>query len=61
MEQGGSFFKINCDQFRLLFAFAVKWVERNYGLKDHLTYDFDFAFTEKKIRLSAVAFSTKMK
>ena len=28
MEQGGEFAKINYDQFRLLFAFAVKWVNK---------------------------------
>ena len=48
LEQGGPFFKINCDQFRLLFAFAVKWVERNYGLKDHLTLRLLLYFYRKK-------------
>ena len=28
MEKGGPFAKINCDQFRLLFAFAEKWVNK---------------------------------
>ena len=58
LEQGGPFFKINCDQFRLLFAFAVKWVERNYGLKDHLTLRLLLYFYRKN-RLSAVALLQK--
>ena len=57
LEQGGPF-KINCDQFRLLFAFAVNWVERNYGLKDHLTLRLLLYFYRKN-RLSAVALLQK--
>ena len=55
---GGAIFKINCDQFRLLFAFAVNWVERNYGLKDHLTLRLLLYFYRKN-RLSAVALLQK--
>ena len=58
IETGGAIFKINCDQFRLLFAFAVNWVERNCGLKDHLTLRLLLYFYRKN-RLSAVALLQK--
>ena len=59
IEQGGPYLiKINCDQFRLLFAFAAKWVERNYGLKDHLTLRLLLYFYRKN-RLSAVTLLQK--
>ena len=47
-KQGGSFAKRIAINFACFLLLPKNGSIRNNGLKDHLTYDFDFAFTEKK-------------